>query len=181
MKLADKRDRGEGGGVAHFFGGFPIAGVLHGAMEREDIAAVQAAMADLQQDWAAALQEPQAENAETARQAQNAERVTVRAEQDAEYEALVVADLMRAPPPPPPPAPGGLPMKVRFPDGTEEVYPFAPTACLCEVIQLAQARMGKSAPMTVHACGATLDANRSLAQCGLTTPHVLRVDWLIIS
>ena len=150
-------------------------------MEREDIAAVQAAMADLQQDWAAALQETerQGENAEQgAVRAENAERVAVRAEQDAEYEALVVADLMRAPPPPPPPAPGGLRMKVRFPDGTEEVYPFAPTACLCEVIQLAQARMGKSAPMTVHACGAALDANRSLAQCGLTAPHVLRVDWL---
>ena len=82
--------------------------------------------------------------------------------------------------PPPPPVPDGIGMKVRFPDGTEEVYLFSPASCVCEVIQLAQARMGKSAPMAVHVRGKTaaLDANWSLARCGLTSPHVLRVDWI---
>jgi hypothetical protein len=71
-------------------------------------------------------------------------------------------------------------MKVRFPDGTAEVFPFAAAACVCEVIQLAQARMGKSAPMAVHVRGqsAALDANWSLEMCGLTSPHVLVVVWI---
>ncbi len=169
-------------------------------MERDSIAAVQAAMADLQEDWAAALdterdtqeqttQERAAEErAAEERAAQERdtqerdtqERAAMRAEQDAEYEAVLVADMMRAPPPPPPPASGGIDMKVRFPDGTAEVYPFAAAACVCEVIQLAQARMGKSAPMAVHVRGqsAALDANWSLEMCGLTSPHVLVAAWI---
>ncbi len=169
-------------------------------MERDSIAAVQAAMADLQEDWAAALdterdtqeqttQERAAEErAAEERAAQERdtqerdtqERAAMRAEQDAEYEAVLVADMMRAPPPPPPPASGGIDMKVRFPDGTAEVFPFAAAACVCEVIQLAQARMGKSAPMAVHVRGqsAALDANWSLEMCGLTSPHVLVAAWI---
>jgi hypothetical protein len=174
-------------------------------MERDSIAAVQAAMADLQEDWAAALDTEQTtqeraaeeraaeeraaeERAAEERAAQERdtqeraaqERAAMRAEQDAEYEAVLVADMMRAPPPPPPPASGGIDMKVRFPDGTAEVFPFAAAACVCEVIQLAQARMGKSAPMAVHVRGqsAALDANWSLEMCGLTSPHVLVAAWI---
>ena len=162
-------------------------------MERNDVAAVQAALADLQQDWTVALTaeqdaaraeaEQEAARAEAEQEAARAERDAgaerdaMRAEQDAEYEAAMVADIMRAPPAAPHRAADGVPMKVRFPDGTEEVFPFLPAACVCEVIQLAQARMGKSAPMTVRVCGQTLDANWSLEMCGLTSPHVLLTAW----
>jgi hypothetical protein len=151
-------------------------------MERKDMEAVQAALSDLQQDWATALAGAEAKpddagGAGAEAKPDDAWR-TVREEQDAEYAAMVVTDLMRAPPSAPEPAPDGVKMKVVFPDGAVEVFAFAPTACVCAVIQLAQARMGKSAPMVVRVRGqAALDANWTLARCGLTSPHVLVTAW----
>ena len=102
-------------------------------MEREDIEAVQAALSDLQQDWATALDSASggvpASDAAAARAEQAAQRQALRAEQDAAFEAQMAADLLRRPPAPPEPCrDGGIAMKVCYPDGSTEVFLFAPTA-----------------------------------------------------
>lgn len=163
--------------------------------------AVQAALTDLQQDWATALEHSSAEDRLQQRRRQSAadqaaseqaaaeqvaaeqaaaERAALRAEQDEAYEAVMVADMMRAPPPPPASCSQGVDMKVRFPDGSEEIFAFARTAGVSEVVQLAQARMGKSAPMAVHIRGQStaLDINQTLESCGLVSPHVLLTSWV---
>ena len=150
-------------------------------MEREDIEAVQAALSDLQQDWASALDSGvPPSDAAAARAEQAAQRQALRAEQDAAFEAQMAADLLRRPPAPPEPCrDGGIAMKVRFPDGSAEVFLFAPTAPVREVVQLAQSRMRTAAPMAIRVQGRQrpLEADDSLAAYGLTTPHVLVAAW----